>query len=160
MPKGVPYPSARRTRRRNERNERARAGVPASLYNDWRCHICKGSYSRYRGRNLIHLRSCEAKRARRIAREEKLRRRVEPLPSPDRFSSYESVPDADLTISWSPTREPSIVGDAEQDSESYLEDGHEYLVESLSNTFTPLVPDQAPGGDESLGEFYIAFNEI
>ena len=54
----------------------------------------------------------------------------------------------------------SSTGDAEQDSESYLEDSHEYLVESLSNTFTPLVPDEVPGGDESLGEFDIAFNEI
>ena len=147
MPKGAPYPSARRTRRRNERNERARAGVPASLYNDWRCHICKGSYSRYRGRNLIHLRSCEAKRARRIAREEK-RRRVEPLPSPDRFSPYESAPDA---ISRSPTREPSTVGDAEQGG-SYLEDGHEYLIESSNTRLEPPVPDQALGDNGSLGE--------
>ena len=57
-------------------------------------------------------------------------------------------------ISWAPTREPLIVGDAEQD-ESYLEDGHEHLVESL-NAFKPLVLVQALGDDKSLGEFDIA----
>ena len=57
----------------------------------------------------------------------------------------------------SPTREPSILGDAEQD-QSDLDDDLEYLVES-SNAFEPPVPNQALGDsdDKSLGEFDITF---
>src|ERR1700679_702967 len=154
MPKNATYASAKQTQRRNEREERVRTGVHVG-YDDWRCHICGKWYSKYRGRSGIHLRHCEAKLAKQITREEMRRsRRIAPLPSPDPFPPYETIPDTtDSEQSTPPTREPSVDGDAE------LQDVHPDLnsLEHLEkgNPFEPPVLNQALLGDsESSGEFY------
>ena len=148
------YTSAKRTQCQYERDERMRAGVPP-VGHDWQCYICGKWYSKYRGRNLLHLQHCEAKDAKRIAREEKRNAQMVPLPSPDRFSpGYESAPDAASMIPRSPIREPSVLGDAEQDSE-YPEGSLEYFGNDPPE---PPVLDQALGDDGNLGEFNIISN--
>ena len=69
------YTSARRIQRQIERMKRVRAGVPNARL-DWKCPVCKGWYSNYRGRNTIHLRHCEKKRGEQSA-SEMIRRRVQ-----------------------------------------------------------------------------------
>lgn len=138
--KGAPYPSARRTQRKHERNKRVRAGVP-SIRHDWQCHICHKWCSNYRGRNLLHLQSCELKEAERVAHEERRRARIVALPSPVRFHPYSTL--NATSFSRSLAREfPIVGGDVEQQEDL--------------DSFEPFVPDQALlRDDESLGEFNI-----
>jgi hypothetical protein len=144
--KSTRYTNARRTQRQYERNKRVCAGAPYT-WHDWQCHICHEWYSKYRGRNLIHLRCCERKEAKRIAREKVKIAQMVPLPSPERvppFSTLDATP-----ISRSPTaHEFSIAGDAGQE-----EDDLEDLDESLR---VPVLDRALLGSDdESLGEFDI-----
>lgn len=108
------YTSARRAQRRNAREERILAGEP-SVTQDWRCPVCRQWYSKYRSRNMIHLRHCKRKRAEWVALEER-RRAQTPLPSPDYFSPR-STPDPAF-IPQSPSlsqAEPSTAGGDQQD---------------------------------------------
>jgi len=132
--KGTRYTNARRTQQRDAREQRVHAGVP-SVRLDWRCPVCDGWYSHYRGRNIIHLQHCKEKRAKRIAREEG-RRAQTPLPSPDRFTLH-STPDS-TPIPRSPTREPSLTEDAQADPEDIFRE--------------PSLLDEAPEGDENPGK--------
>lgn len=117
--KNTRHTSSRRIQRRNEREQRVLAGEPAATL-DWRCPLCDVWYSNFRGRNIIHLRSCKKKRADRAALEER-RRAQTPPPSPDYFSPR-STPDS-VSIPQSPTLSqagPSTAGGDQQDQ--YLED--------------------------------------
>jgi hypothetical protein len=141
--KGIPNASAKRTQRQYERKERIRAGAPSARH-DWQCHICREWYSNYRGRYLMHLRHCERKEARRIAREERTcRAQMAPLPSPDRFPPYYPTLEE---LSRSPTQDSSIFWDVKDDGLEYLE----------NSDFEPpeLNPVLGDSDFESFGEFY------
>jgi len=99
--KATRYTSARRTQRREAREQRIRAGAP-SVRHDWRCPLCKQWYSKYRSRNLIHLRCCEKSHAK-LAALEKKRRTQTPLPSPDPFTPR-STPDSTSALQPGPSR--------------------------------------------------------
>ena len=102
------YTTTRRAQRRNAREQRVDAGIPSATL-DWRCPVCKGWYSNYRGRNFIHLQYCKKKRKKQIARRESQRVQI-PLPSPDPFTPH-TTPDS-TSVPQSPTfQEPLITGE-------------------------------------------------
>ena len=143
MIKNAPYTSAQRTRNRYKRSERVRNGMP-SVREDWQCHICHRWYSNYRGRRVIHLRGCEAKEAKQIAREELRRAQVAHLPSPDRFSPYSTLGSTSVSRSSTP-EPPTVEGDAEHNG--CPEDGLEHPGGS-HRTNPPMVLEDV----EDLGE--------
>ena len=83
--KGTRNVTARRAQRREAREQRVRAGAPSARH-DWRCPICRQWFSRYRGRDVIHLRYCEVNRAVQVALDERMQLAQTPLPSPDHFT--------------------------------------------------------------------------
>lgn len=163
---GTRYTNARRTQRRDVREQRVHARAP-SVRLDWRCPICMEWYSRYRGRNTIHLQHCERKQAEQIVREER-RRAQTPLPSPDSFGTAPHSTPGQTSIPRSPTRKASIIGsDAQWDQDPedvpreplvLLEGGLASLNEDIPRE--PPVPDGGLAGGEDPGESGIAFQRL
>ena len=150
----APYTSARRTQHQYEREERVRAGAP-SPKKDWRCPICKGWFSKYRRRHELHLRSCEAKEAKRTAREERRQARIaHPVPSPVHFSPHSTPGPDPAAASQAPAGEHSNAGDNEGDQHlgddpGYLRDGPEHLPGPLSSDEGP-TNSENPSTSDSL----------
>ena len=120
--KGTRNTTARRTQRREAREQRVRAGAPSARH-DWRCPICRQWFSRYRSRDIIHLRHCKTNRAVQAALDERMRAWT-PLPSPDSFTPRSSTPQPGPSrISQSPrTRGSSVAEDAQWDQQLWDDD--------------------------------------
>ena len=140
--KDRPYTATRRTQRQFGRIERVRdQGAPPIGRHDWKCPLCYKWYSKYHGRNQIHLRRCEEKENERLAYEENRRAWLAALPSPVRFNPYPTLNKTSFSRSLS--RESPIVGRDEQEEDN-------------PDTFEQSVPDQALlRDDESYSEFNI-----
>ena len=145
--KGTRNTTARRNQRREAREQRVRAGAP-SVRHDWRCPLCMQWYSKYRGRDVVHLRHCKKNHAVQAALEEGKRVRT-PLPSPDHFtprSTPDSISAYQPGASGAPrspgTRESSVAEDAEWDQQLW-DDDPQHLEEDLHEP-----PEMSASGDE------------
>ena len=133
--------TARRNQHREARAQRVRAGVP-SVRHDWRCPLCMQWYSKYRGRDIVHLRHCEKKHKIQAALEERRRART-PLPSPDRFTPR-STPDL-MTLALQPgpsrvprspgTRESSVAEDTDWEQRFWDDDDLEDVPHELPEAY-------------------------
>ena len=155
------YTNAKRVERREEREQRVKAGRPSAGL-DYRCPVCKAWFSTYRNRHGIHRAHCEKQRARQIiARRES--DRAQPTPHPSR--SGFAVPEPSAPCSPAPV--PLTAGGSEQDQQilddhvqdDVLQQPEDVLHVSSDALDEASVLDEAPaplaGPDHDSGESYL-----